>query len=77
MTDYLVIISVVAVALYIAYRAGKTKAKADVIKENANVLSKAIKARASVKSPDDARRLLMEHAVRDVSIIQDSKTDGE
>lgn len=77
MEQYIILLFIVGVATLFAYRAGASKAEANVNKENLNALNKALKARRSIKSPDDARRVLMEHAVDKLPIISDSKIDGK
>lgn len=74
MFEIVVFAAMLATAVWLAYSAGQDSERARTTKEMMNAIDKAIEARDSVKSPDDARRVLLEHAVQ-LPSVQDPKAN--
>lgn len=77
MIELIVILAMFSGLLWFTYNAGSKSETADNNEEVLDAIDKATKARDSIKSADDARRLLLEHAVQDVPSVQDPKTNNE
>lgn len=59
--DTLLILAAIATMLYFSFSAGKKVKESKANKEKIDAISKALEARASINTTDDAVRVLLEH----------------